>query len=161
MSARAKFETFKALHERDGAFVIPTPWNAGSAIILEGLGFEALATTSAGLAFAKGRCDGQAEVSRDDALQNAREIVEATSLPVSADLESGFGDRPEDCAETIRLAAQTGLVGGSIEDATGRPDDPIHDFQRAVERVAAAAEAARGLPFLLTARAENHLYGSR
>ncbi|WP_136659153.1 isocitrate lyase/phosphoenolpyruvate mutase family protein [Nitratireductor sp. XY-223] len=159
METHRKFETFKGLHERDGAFVIPNPWNAGSAVILESLGFDALATTSAGLAFAKGRCDGAAEITRDSALENAREIVEATHLPVSADLEGGFGDRPEDCAETIALASGTGLMGGSIEDATGSPGVPIYDFSQAVERIAAAAEAARGLPFLLTARAENFLYG--
>ena len=161
MSAQAKFEVFKALHARDGGFVIPNPWNAGSAIILQNLGFEALATTSAGLGFSIGRLDSGADLTRDDVLQNAREIVEATELPVSADLEGGFGDRPGDCAETIRLAAQTGLVGGSIEDATGRPDDPIYAFQHSVERIAAAVEAARDLPFLLTARAENFLYGRR
>lgn len=161
MSAHAKFEAFKALHERDGAFVIPNPWNAGSAIILQNLGFEALATTSAGLGFSVGRLDSGAVLTRDDTLQNAREIVEATDLPVTADLEGGFGDRPEDCAETIRLAAQTGLVGGSIEDATGRPDDPIYDFELTVERVAAAVETSKDLPFLLTARAENFLHGRR
>ncbi|MEX3008746.1 oxaloacetate decarboxylase [Hoeflea sp. TYP-13] len=161
MVANAKFEAFKALHERDGAFVIPNPWNAGSAIILQNLGFEALATTSAGLGFSIGRLDSGSELTREDTLQNAREIVDATDLPVSADLEGGFGDAPEDCAETIRQAAQTGLVGGSIEDATGRPDAPIYDFQQTVERVAAAVEAARDLPFLLTARAENFLYGRR
>ena len=161
MSAQAKFEVFKALHERDVGFVIPNPWNAGSAIILQSLGFEALATTSAGLGFSIGRLDSGADLTRDDILQNAREIVEATDLPVSADLEGGFGDAPEHCAETIRLAAETGLVGGSIEDATGRADQPIYDFQHAVERIAAAAEAARDLPFLLTARAENFLYGRR
>ncbi|MDA4844014.1 isocitrate lyase/PEP mutase family protein [Hoeflea poritis] len=158
MDRNAKFETFKALHEGEGAFVIPNPWNAGTAIILETLGFEALATTSAGLAFAMGRCDGTAAISREMALENAREIVAATKLPVSADLEGGFGDRPEDCAETIRLASEAGLVGGSIEDATGETGSPIHAFSHAVERIAAAAEAARDLPFLLTARSENFLY---
>ena len=159
MDRNGKFEIFKALHESDGAFVIPNPWNAGSAIILETLGFEALATTSAGLAFAMGRCDGTAAISRETALENAREIVAATKLPVSADLEGGFGDRAEDCAETIRLASEAGLVGGSIEDATGDSGHPIYAFSHAVERIAAAAEAARDLPFLLTARSENFLYG--
>jgi 2-methylisocitrate lyase-like PEP mutase family enzyme len=147
------------LHERPGAFVIPNPWDVGTARILAGLGFEALATTSAGMAFALGRRDGA--VSRDDALAHARTIVGATALPVSADLENGFGAAPETVAETIRLAAGTGLVGGSIEDATGDPDRPIYDRSLAVERIAAAAEAARGLPFpfTLTARAENFLHG--
>ncbi|WP_313350979.1 isocitrate lyase/phosphoenolpyruvate mutase family protein [Paracoccus sp. (in: a-proteobacteria)] len=152
-----KFKKLKALHEGDGAFVIPNPWDAGSARLLASLGFEALATTSAGHAFSKGRrdsCLGRAEV-----LENAAEIVEATDLPVSADLEDGFGPEPETCAETIRLACDIGLVGGSIEDATGDGAAPIHDLSQAVERVQAAAEAARGLPFLLTARAENFLWG--
>jgi 2-methylisocitrate lyase-like PEP mutase family enzyme len=150
---------FRALHERPGAFVIPNPWDVGTARILAGLGFEALATTSAGMAFALGRHDGA--VSRDDALAHARTIVGATALPVSADLENGFGAAPETVAETIRLAAETGLVGGSIEDATGDPDNPIYDRSLAVERIAAAAEAARALafPFTLTARAENFLHG--
>jgi 2-methylisocitrate lyase-like PEP mutase family enzyme len=152
-------ETFRALHERPGAFVIPNPWDVGTARILAGLGFEALATTSAGMAFALGRRDGA--VSRDDALAHARTIVSATALPVSADLENGFGDAPETVAETIRLAAGTGLVGGSIEDATGEPDRPIYDRSLAVERIAAAVEAARAMPFpfTLTARAENFLHG--
>jgi 2-methylisocitrate lyase-like PEP mutase family enzyme len=151
-------ETFKALHERPGAFVIPNPWDAGTARILAGLGFEVLATTSAGMAFALGRRDGA--VSRDDSLAHARTIASATALPVWADLENGFGDAPETVAETIRLAAGTGLVGGSIEDATGDPDRPIYDRSLAVERIAAAVEAARALPFpfTLTARAENFLY---
>ncbi|MEM9106536.1 MAG: isocitrate lyase/phosphoenolpyruvate mutase family protein [Pseudomonadota bacterium] len=161
MDIQAKFVAFKALHEQDGAFVIPNPWNAGSAIILKNLGFQALATTSAGLGFSVGRMDSGGELTREDILENAREIVEATDLPVSADLEGGFGHAPEDCSETIELASQAGLVGGSIEDATGLPDAPIYDFQHAVERVAAAAETARKLPFMLTARAENFLHGQR
>lgn len=160
-SQTEKYQRFCGLHEQAGAFVIPNPWNAGSAMILQSLGYEALATTSAGLAFSLGRCDSQGEISRDDILANASEIVESCNLPVSADLENGFGDRPEDCAQTIQLAAGIGLVGGSIEDATGRSDVPIHDFQLAVERVAAAAEASRQLPFLLTARCENFLHGRR
>ena len=154
-----KYEAFKALHERPGAFVIPNPWNAGTARILEAIGFEALATTSAGHAFAIGLRDSATALTRFDILKNAKEIVEATGLPVSADLEDGFGTRPEACAETIRLACDTGLVGGSIEDATGDPANPIHNFTLSVERVAAAAEQAATLPFLLTARAENHIYG--
>jgi 2-methylisocitrate lyase-like PEP mutase family enzyme len=153
----AKATAFRALHERQGAFVIPNPWDAGTARILAALGFEALATTSAGLAFSLGRRDSEAAISREETLANARAIVAATDLPVSADLEDGFGPRPEDAAETIRRAAETGLVGGSIEDTTADPARPIHDFSLAVERVAAAAEAARALPFpfALTARAEN------
>jgi 2-methylisocitrate lyase-like PEP mutase family enzyme len=156
-----KARAFRALHERSGAFVIPNPWDLGTARILAGLGFEALATTSAGLAFALGRRDGEGAVSRDEALAHARDIVRATPLPVSADLENGFGDTPETAAETIRLAADAGLVGASIEDATGDPDHPIYDAALAVERIAAAAEAARALPFpfTLTARAENFLHG--
>lgn len=163
VSQNRKAETFRALHARSGAFVIPNPWDAGSARILASMGFEALATTSAGLAFTLGRADGTAAVTRDDTLANARAIVEATDLPVSADLESGFGDTPEEVGETIRLAAQTGLVGGSIEDATYDPQRPIYDLSQAVERVAAGIEAARALPFpfTLTARAENFLFGRR
>jgi 2-methylisocitrate lyase-like PEP mutase family enzyme len=153
--------TFRALHERAGAFVIPNPWDVGTARILAGLGFEALATTSAGLAFALGRRDGEGAVSRDEALAHAAAIVGATPLPVSADLENGFGDAPKTVAGTIRLAADAGLAGASIEDATGDPDRPIYDPSRAAERIAAAAEAARALPFpfTLTARAENFLHG--
>jgi 2-methylisocitrate lyase-like PEP mutase family enzyme len=157
-----KAALFRALHQRPGAFIIPNPWDAGTARILTGLGFEALTTTSAGLAFTLGRADGAGLVSRDETLANARAIVEATHLPVAADLENGFGHAPEAAAETIRLAAEVGgLVGGSIEDATGDPARPIYDFQLAVERVAAAAEAARALPvaFVLVGRAENFLHG--
>ncbi|MFG0751990.1 oxaloacetate decarboxylase [Pseudomonas sp. TYF_14] len=154
-------EAFKALHERDGAFVIPNPWDAGSAKLLASLGFEALATTSAGLAFSLGRPDAEGALSLDDTLDNAGEIVDATALPVAADLENGFGDLPEDCAQTILRAAEIGLVGGSIEDASGRSDAPIYDFGLAVERVRAAVQAARSLPFPFTlcARAENLLHG--
>ncbi len=156
---QAKFERFRLLHQQPEAFVIPNPWDAGSARILTALGFSALATTSAGLAFSLGRRDAAGRVSRDEVLANARAIVTATDLPVSADLESGYSAGTHGCAETIRLAAATGLVGGSIEDATGNPAAPIRDLQEAVERVAAAAEAANALPFLLTARAENFLWG--
>lgn len=159
MTPTKKYEQFKALHERPGVFVIPNPWDAGTARMLTALGFEALATTSAGYAFSVGRRHSAARLTRDEILRNAQEIVDATPLPVSADLEDGFGGSPETCAETIRSAADVGLVGGSIEDATGNPDDPIFEFGLAVERVAAACEAARGLPFVLTARAENFLQG--
>ena len=159
MTREEKYRAFRALHERPGAFVIPNPWNAGTARILTALGFEALATTSAGYSFAMGLRDSSAALTREAVLGNAKEIVEATPLPVSADLEDCFGRAPEICAETIRLAAETGLVGGSIEDATGNASDPIYDFDLAVERVAAAAEAARTCGFILTARAENYLHG--
>ncbi|KAF1310487.1 2-methylisocitrate lyase [Pseudomonas sp. SG-MS2] len=154
-------EAFKALHERDGAFVIPNPWDAGSAKLLASLGFEALATTSAGLAFSLGRADAEAALSLDEILDNAGMIVDATALPVAADLENGFGDLPEDCAHAILRAAEAGLVGGSIEDASGRSDAPIYDLGLAVERVRAAVQAARSLPFpfMLCARAENLLHG--
>ena len=152
---------FRALHQRPGAFVIPNPWDAGSTLLLNAFGFEALATTSAGHAFALGRQDGGGGIGRAATLANARAIVEATDLPVSADLENGFGDAPEACAETIRAASAVGLVGGSIEDASGDGARPIYDFGHAVERVVAAVEAARALPvpFVLTARAENFLHG--
>jgi 2-methylisocitrate lyase-like PEP mutase family enzyme len=140
--------------------VIPNPWDAGSARILAALGFQALATSSGASAGVLGKRDGK--VTRDEALAHARAIVAATDLPVSADLEKGFGDAPSDAAETIRLAAAAGLVGGSIEDATGNRDRPLYDIGHATERVAAAAQAARALafPFMLTARAENFLRGN-
>ena len=161
MKQLEKAHAFKRLHEQPGTFVIPNPWDAGSAKFLEHLGFKALATTSAGLAFALGRPDGERMVSREETMTNAATIVDATNLPVSADLESGFGDEPEMCAETIRLAGLAGLVGGSIEDATGRDGDPIYEVKAAAARVEAAAEAARslGYPFMLTGRAENYLHG--
>jgi 2-methylisocitrate lyase-like PEP mutase family enzyme len=154
-----KAERFKALHEREGAFVIPNPWDAGSARLLAGLGFEALATTSSGFANSLGRLDGQ--VTLDEALEHCRRLCAATDLPVSADLENCFADDPGKAAATIRLAAQAGLVGGSIEDYTGDLSNPIYEFELAVERVHAAAEEARSLdfPFTLTARAESLLHG--
>lgn len=154
-----KAQTFRALHERSSTFIIPNPWDVGTARILAYLGFEALATTSMGYAFSLGRRDNT--LNRSESLAYASTIVSATNLPVSADLENGFGDDPKVVAETIRLAAGTGLVGGSIEDATGCPDDPIYETQHAAERVRAAVEAARALPFpfTLTARAENYLHG--
>lgn len=159
LNQHSKFEYFKALHFEDKAFVIPNPWDAGSARLLSSLGFDALATTSAGYAFSKGKRDSFAGLGRTEILDNAAAIVEATDLPVSADLEDGFGAAPEVCAKTIQMACNVGLVGGSIEDATGDSDTPIYELSQAVERIQAAAEAARGLPFLLTARAENYLWG--
>ena len=159
MTRDEKVAAFRALHERPGAFVIPNPWDAGTARILAALGFEALATTSAGYAFSAGRLDSSAALTREEILANAKAIVDATDLPVSADLEDGFGRAPQDCATTIRLAAESGLVGGSIEDATGDPDAPIYEFGLSVERVAAAAEQARRSNVVLTARSENFLWG--
>lgn len=152
-----KGRAFRALHEREGAFIIPNPWDAGTARLLAQVGFEALATTSAGSAFSLGKADGQ--VGLLATMEQCATIAAATDLPVSGDLENGFGDAPELVAETIRMAASAGLVGGSIEDASG--DRTIYELQLATERVAAAAEAARatGFPFTLTARAENYLYG--
>jgi 2-methylisocitrate lyase-like PEP mutase family enzyme len=154
-----KFAAFKALHERPQAFVMPNPWNAGTARILATLGFEALATTSAGLAFSIGRRDSAQGLTRQQVLENAKAIVESTDLPVSGDLEDGFGTSPQDCASTIVAASSIGLVGGNIEDATGDPNDPIFAFNHAVERIAAACEAARSLPFVLTARADGLIWG--
>jgi 2-methylisocitrate lyase-like PEP mutase family enzyme len=150
---------FRALHERDNAFVIPNPYDAGTARLLAQMGFEALATPSSGYAFTRGRRDGG--LTREQALQGVREVVAATALPVSADLENGFGDSPEVVSETIRMVADTGAVGGSIEDSTGKSESPIYDLEFAAERVRAAAEAAHALPFpfALTARAENYLHG--
>jgi 2-methylisocitrate lyase-like PEP mutase family enzyme len=152
-------QAFRALHERDGAFIIPNPWDVGTARILAHLGFEALATTSMGYAFSIGRQDNT--LGRDQTLAYASAMAAATDLPVSADLENGFGDAPEVAAETIRLAAAAGVVGGSIEDATGRSDRPIYELDHAVERIRAAVAAAHALPFAftLTARAENYLHG--
>jgi 2-methylisocitrate lyase-like PEP mutase family enzyme len=150
---------FRALHERAGAFIIPNPWDVGTAKLLAHLGFEALATTSSGFAFSLGRRDNT--VDRARVTEHVAALAAATDVPVSADLENGFGDDPETAAETIRLAAAAGAVGGSIEDASGRDDQPIYPLQEAVERVRAAVAAARALPFpfTLTARAENYLHG--
>ena len=157
----ARAIVYKELHQRPGIFVVPNAWDAGSAKMLASLGFEALATTSAGLAFSLGRPDGEALISLEETLRNGREIVGATGIPVAADLENGFGDDPENCAATILQAAAIGLAGGSIEDATGRSKDPIYPFELSVERIKAAVTAARSLaiPFTLTARAENLIYG--
>jgi len=159
ISQSEKADAFAALHNGPGAFVIPNPWDIGTARVLAGLGFKALATTSAGFAFSIGRRDGG--ISRDEALQHSREIVEATPLPVSADMENGYDHSPEGCAETIRRAAEVGLVGASIEDYSDDRDKPIYDLGHATDRIAAAVEAARALDFrfTLTARAENFLRG--
>ena len=157
-SQAEKGERFRALHATPGAFLIPNPWDAGSARVLAGLGFHALATSSSASAATMGRRDNR--LNRDEALAHAHSIVCATDLPVSADLEKGFGDAPEDVAETVRRAAEVGLVGCTIEDSTGDPNHPLYDMDLAVERIAAGVEAARALPFpfLLTARAHNFLY---
>lgn len=154
-----KGEVFRALHHRDRAFIIPNPWDVGSARILASMGFEALATTSMGHAFSLGLRDYA--LGRQRTLDYAKTIASATHLPVSADLENCFGDKPEDVAETIKLAAATGIVGGSVEDYTGRSDNPIYDIDFAAKRVQAAARMAHSLPFTftLTARAENYLHG--
>jgi 2-methylisocitrate lyase-like PEP mutase family enzyme len=154
-----KGRLFRALHERGTAFIIPNPYDVGTAHLLAHLGFEALATTSAGYAFTLGKPDGG--LTREQVLAGASSIASATNLPVSADLENGFGDAPQVAAETIRLAAAAGVVGGSIEDSTGRSGSPIYELELAVERVRAAVAAARALsfPFTLTARAENYLHG--
>ena len=162
MSTQAqKADAFRALHERAGAFIIPNPWDAGTAKLLASLGFEALATTSLGLSNMLGRVDGTMTVSRAEVLDNCRAIVEATELPVSADLENCYAHEPRAAAEMIRLAADAGVVGGSIEDATGDAAKPIYDFGLAVERVHAAVETVHALPFrfVLTARAENMIQG--
>ena len=157
-SQHEKAQRFRALHERPGAFLIPNVWDGGSAAAMAGLGFEALATSSAACAATLGKLDG--EVTREEALAHARLLAALSPLPVAADLEKGFGDSPEIVAETIRLAGEAGLVGGSIEDASGEARTPIYPLAQAVERVAAAAAAAHRLPFpfLLTARAENFLH---
>jgi len=150
---------FRALHQRKSAFIIPNPWDTGTARLLARVGFEALATTSAGYAFSAGRPDNS--TTREDMMAHVRIIAAATDLPVSGDLENGFCDSPQTVAETIRLAAAAGLVGGSIEDSTGRRDEPIYEFKHSVARVQAAAEAAHALPFpfIFTARSENYLVG--
>ena len=157
MNRQEKLARFRALHAGPRAFVIPNPWDAGSARVLAGLGYAALATSSGACAGVLGRRDGR--VTRDEALAHARAIAEAVEVPVSADLEKCFADEPRAAAETIRLAAEAGLAGGSIEDATGAKEKPVFDFAHAVERVAAAAEAAKQAGFVLTARTENWLRG--
>jgi 2-methylisocitrate lyase-like PEP mutase family enzyme len=159
-SQAEKGHAFRALHQREGAFVIPNPWDIGSARVLAGLGFEALATTSAGFARAIGTRDYL--IGRTEVIRHATELAASVDLPISGDLENGFGDAPEDASETIRLAAAAGLVGGSIEDSTGRHDAPQYDIEHAADRVRAAAETAHRLPFpfMLTARAENFFTGT-
>jgi len=152
---------FVQLHRQDSIFVLPNPWDVGSARMLAGLGFDALATTSAGFSFSQGRIDRIGETSLEQALAHARDIVSATPLPVSADLENGYGDSPDAVQATIRAAAAAGLVGCTIEDTTGNERNPIYDKAFAIERIRAAVEAVKSLdfPFTLTARAENYLHG--
>jgi len=154
-----KARSFQSLHHAPRAFIIPNPWDIGTAKLLAGMDFQALATTSAGYAYTRGLSDYQ--VTRDQMLAHVKELAAATDLPISADMESGYADTLEGVAETYRLTAQAGAVGASIEDATGRPDDPIYELAEAVDRVTAAVETVRALPypFMLTARAENHLHG--
>ncbi|MEY2476045.1 MAG: hypothetical protein QOG87_1360 [Actinomycetota bacterium] len=152
-------DRFLALHRPGAPLLMPNPWDVGSARLLASLGFEALATTSSGFAATLGRLDGS--VARDEAIAHGAALAAATDVPISADLENGFADDPAEVAETVRLAIGAGLAGCSIEDSTGRKDAPIYDAGRAVERVAAAAEAAHAGPerLVLTARAENYLHG--
>ena len=159
MTQTEKGETFRALHQGAGAFLLPNPWDIGTARLLAALGYQALATTSAGHAFAMGQQDNT--LSRDTVMEHVAAIVSATDLPVSVDLGNGFGDGPEEVAQTIRLVAAAGAVGGSIEDATGRPDELIYQEEMAIERIRSASKAARSLPFpfTLTARCENFLVG--
>jgi 2-methylisocitrate lyase-like PEP mutase family enzyme len=159
MTQAEKASQFQALHRREGAFLIPNPWDAGSARVLAGLGFEAFATSSGASAATFGRRDGK--LTRDEAISSARAIVDATDIPVSADMESGFGDYPNAAAETVRMAAEAGLVGCSIEDSTGDKNRPLYEIELATARIAAAVQAARSLrlPFTLTARAENFVRG--
>lgn len=154
-----KANELRALHDADRGFIIPNPWDAGSAVMLESMGFKALASTSAGFAFSRARPDNA--VPRDALLAHLKELADATDIPISADLENGFGDAPEEAAKTIRLAAGAGVAGGSIEDSTGRPAEPLYERAFAAERVRAAVSAARSLPFpfVLTARAENYFTG--
>jgi 2-methylisocitrate lyase-like PEP mutase family enzyme len=158
-SQLSKGTAFRELHRQEGAFIIPNPWDAGTARLLERLGFRALATTSAGYAFSTGRRDSR--VGRDEMIAHVGAIAAATKLPVSADLENGYAASPEGVAETLRMAAAAGVVGASVEDSTGRGEDPIRAREEAVERLRAASEAARSLPFpfTLTGRAENYLWG--
>ena len=157
--SKNRFKVFKQLHYQAEAFVLANAWDAGSAKLLQTLGFAALGTTSAGLAFSNGKRDSANCLSCEEILANASAIVEAARLPVSADLEHGFGESPEACVETVLAAIDVGLAGGSIEDASGNAATPIFEFELAVERISAVSEAIKDLPFLLTARAENYLHG--
>ena len=158
---KEKCEIFRALHQRDGAFIIPNPWNIGTARLLAATGFEALATTSVGYAFSIGRQDH--EVTRDEMIAHATEMCAASDLPISADLENGFGDDVDSVAQTIRMAAAAGLAGCSIEDSSNDPADPIYAIDHATDRIRAAVDVVRGLPFpfMFTARAENYLHGRK
>jgi 2-methylisocitrate lyase-like PEP mutase family enzyme len=161
MTQANKAQQFVDLHNQGELFILPNPWDAGSAKILTNLGFKALATTSAGYAFSQGKLDTIGKLSRDDAIAHARTIIAASPLPVSADLENGFGDSPEAVQQTIITAFEAGLAGCTIEDTSGLPDKPIYERAHAIERIAAAVETVRSLPapFVLTARAENYLHG--
>lgn len=159
MTNAAAIAAFRRLHERDGAFVMPNPFDVGTARLLAGLGFEALASSSAALAFTIGKADGAAAMSRDEGIAHLRTLVQATGLPVNGDLEHGYGDAPDAVAETVRQAIAAGAAGCSIEDATGRPGHPLYDLPLAVERICAGVSAAAGTGFVLTARAECFLTG--
>lgn len=158
-SQAEKARSFAVMHEGPGGFVLPNPWDAGSARIMANAGFRALATSSAGFANTLGRADYK--VSRDEVLEHCRVIAAATDLPVTADLENGFADKPDRVADTVLMASETGIVGCSIEDATGDPHTPLYPFELAVERVRLAVVASQrlGWPFLITARAEGLLHG--
>ena len=160
-SQKEKGIYFKSLHEKPGCFIIPNPWDSGTSKLLASLGFKALATTSAGLSFSLGRPDLRRQLALDEVLNNAKDILSVTDLPVSADLENGYSDSPEGVYESIIKAGQIGLVGASIEDATGLGKDPIYNFDLSVERIKAAVEAKNTFefPFMLTARAENFVHG--
>jgi 2-methylisocitrate lyase-like PEP mutase family enzyme len=159
--ARRRGTAFAELHARPGVFVLPNPWDIGSARMFENLGFSGLATTSAGLAFSLGRRDGDASVDADATFAHAHALLDATRIPITADLENGFGASPDTVAATIRRAGEVGLAGASIEDATLEGGEPLYPLSLSVERIHAAAEAARAIPypFLLTARAENFVRG--
>ncbi|MBV8150513.1 MAG: isocitrate lyase/phosphoenolpyruvate mutase family protein, partial [Candidatus Eremiobacteraeota bacterium] len=157
-TAASAYDLFRGLHEQNQAFIMPNAWDGTSAAILKRAGFAALGSTSAGIAFALGRRDGQHAVSREEAISNAALLAAASGLPVNGDLEDGFGPGPDDCVTTVHAAIDAGLAGLGIEDTTANPAAPIHDFDDAVSRIKAAAQAARGR-ILLTARTDNFLMG--